>query len=188
MIALSACTTYTSWMGGVYFEHGGIRFRSVAPEDLSFIQDLRNDPSTWMQLGDPRPLKPGLQKKWLESLDSSSDRFYYIAENGTGLPVGLVRMDEYDPINRSIRVGADVAPAQRRKHYGLAIYAAIKEYGFAHLGLHRIWLLVLATNKPAIALYKAVGFSVEGTLRQAVFRSGKWVDYLSMSILEGGRR
>lgn len=175
-------------MGGIYFEHGGLRFRSITIEDLPFIQELRNDPSTWMQLGDPRPLKPGLQKKWLESLDSSSDRFYYIVENGTGLPVGLVRMDEYDPVNRSIRVGADVAPAQRRKHYGLAIYQAIKQYGFAHLGLHRIWLLVLATNTAARALYKAVGFLSEGTLRQAVFRNGKWVDYISMSILEKENR
>lgn len=172
-------------MTGIYFEHGGIRFRSIREEDLPFIQELRNDPSTWMHLGDPRPLKPGLQKKWLESLDSSSDRFYYVAENGTGLPIGLVRMDEYDPVNRSIRVGADVVPAQRRKHYGLAIYQAIKQYGFSHLGLHRIWLLVLATNAAARALYKAVGFLTEGTLRQAVFRNGRWVDYVSMSILEG---
>jgi RimJ/RimL family protein N-acetyltransferase len=174
-------------MTGIYFEHGGIRFRSIREEDLPFIQELRNDPSTWMHLGDPRPLKRGIQKKWLESLDSSSDRFYYIAENETGLPIGLVRMDEYDPVNRSIRVGADVVPAQRRKHYGLAIYQAIKEYGFRHLGLHRIWLLVLSTNTAARALYKGAGFSVEGTLRQAVFRNGKWVDYVSMSILEGER-
>jgi RimJ/RimL family protein N-acetyltransferase len=175
-------------MAGVYFDHGTIRFRSIREEDLPLIQELRNDPSTWMQLGDPRPLKPGLQKKWLEALDSSSDRFYYIAENAHGIPVGMVRMDEYDPINRSIRVGADVLPAQRRKHYGLAIYSAIKEYGFAHLGLHRIWLLVLSTNTAARQLYAAAGFRMEGTLRQAVFRNGKWVDYISMSILERDTR
>lgn len=170
-----------------YFQHSGIVFRDVSEQDLPFIMKVRNDFSTWTNLGDPRILKPGLQKKWLEGLGNSSDRLYFVASSKEHPQIGLVRMDEYDLVNRSIRVGTDVSPDLRRQGFGDRIFSAMESYAFDYLGLHRVWLLVLDSNKAARKLYTKRGFQVEGRMRQAVFRAGAWRDYISMSLLEESR-
>ena len=175
----------------IYFQKGPIAFREIMEADLPLITAMRNDFSTWTQLGDPRFLKAGLQRRWLDGLNQSSDRFYFMAvpmagsrfENA-GPPVGLIRMDEYDLVNKSLRVGADVVPSMRKKGYGAQIYSAMESYAFDWLGMHRIWLLVLDTNTPARKLYQSRGFKVEGKMRQAIFRAGAWRDYVMMSMLE----
>jgi RimJ/RimL family protein N-acetyltransferase len=167
-----------------YFEHDGLKLRPVEEQDLEAIRQLRNDGTTWINLTDPRPLTAADQKTWLDSLNLRSGRFYFVAYDPLHPFIGLVRMDEYDAQNRSLRVGADVQPELRGKGFGTAIYRTILKYGFDHLNLHRIWLAVLESNIRAIRLYEKQGFLLEGRLREAVFRDGRYVDYLLMSILD----
>lgn len=167
-----------------YFEFEGLRFRTVEDEDLEWIRRLRNESTTWVNLTDPRPLSAADQKAWISGLGIRSSKFYFIAYDEMHPYIGLVRMDEYDGLNRSIRVGADVSPELRRQGHGGRIYAAIKKICFDILNTNRVWLLVLETNETAAALYRRQGFTVEGKMRQAVFRNGKYVDYVMMSILE----
>jgi RimJ/RimL family protein N-acetyltransferase len=170
------------------FTHEGISLRPVEEADLDWIRQLRNDESTWPSLGDPRPLKRGRQEAWLAGVDASASQHYFVALDDRGTRLGLIRMDEQDLVNRSVRIGLDVVPELRGKGWGFRIYGALLAYVFDYLGVHRVWLLVLATNKPALGLYKKLGFRLEGRQRQAVWRAGAWVDYLSMSILESDYR
>ncbi len=170
-----------------YFTHGGISLRPVDYSDLDEIRALRNDGATWPRLTDPRPVTKADQERWYASL-SRDGRFYFVAFEKKTPFIGLVRMDEYDPLNRSIRTGLDVLPRLRRKGYGYRIYSAIKKYCFDELGLHRVWLQVLRDNIPAIQLYARQKFILEGRLRGAVFRHGEFVDYLIMGILESEYR
>lgn len=172
-----------------YFEFGTIAFRPVAESDLELIRRLRNDGSTWANLGDPRPLSEADQKSWLAGLGLRSGKFYFMAMDPPSQWVlGLIRMDEYDPLNRSIRVGADVVPELRGKGFGSRIYTAIKKYCFDILNVHRIWLAVLENNEVALKLYAKTGFSREGCYRSAIYRDGKYLDYVLMSLLESEYR
>lgn len=170
------------------FSHGGISFKVIEEADLEEIAALRNDYSTWSFLTDPRPVYPGTQKDWLAGLSSSKGKMYFTVFDRVNPFIGLVRMDEYDQMNSSIRVGADVTVKLRGRGYGRKIYEALKKYCFHYLNVHRVWLLVLETNKHAQRLYKKQGFRVEGKQRQAIFRDGKYLDYVMMSILEGEYR
>lgn len=154
------------------------------PSDTASIQQLRNDQNTWMHLTDPRPLGPGDQKKWIESLSMRQDRYYFVVNTDEHPFVGIVRMDEFDTLNRSIRVGADIVPELRGKGFGIKLYHLIKRYCFDFMNVHRVWLAVLETNGHAMRLYEKQGFKVEGRYRSAVFRDGKYLDYVLMSILE----
>lgn len=49
------------------------------------------------------------------------------------------------------------------------------------LNLVRLELEVHADNHGAIALYKGVGFELEGTKRLSTFKNGKYIDMLLMS-------
>lgn len=167
-----------------YFEHAGMYLRVPRKDDLEPIQKLRNDANTWINLTDPRPLGPGDQKGWLESLSMRAGRFYFVAATIENPFVGLVRMDEIDTLNRSIRVGADIVIGLRGKGLGIRLYQLIKRYCFDFMNMHRMWLAVLETNAHAMRLYEKQGFKVEGRYRSAVYRDGKYLDYILMSILE----
>lgn len=169
---------------GAYFSHEGISLRPVEAGDLDQIRELRNDELTWIHLTDPRPISQADQAAWLGSLGLKSGKFYFVAFDDRNPFIGMIRMDEYDALNRSIRVGADVVPGLRRMGHGTHIYRAIKKYCFDVLNCHRVWLQVLETNEVAIKLYRKAGFSQEGLLREAVFRNGVYVDYKVMSIIE----
>jgi len=165
------------------FSRNGLKLRSVELSDLDQIRDLRNDASTWMQLTDPTPVTPASQRAWFEGI--SPAKMYFVAYSDENPFIGIVRMDERDEVNRSVRIGADVVPELRGKGHGGRIYDAVLAYCFFHLNCHRVWLAVLETNFVAVNLYKKKGFKLEGRYREAVFRGGKYLDYLIMSILEG---
>jgi len=65
--------------------------------------------------------------------------------------------------------------------YGSRIFELVVDYCFNQLNMHRLWLLVLSQNKIAKHIYEKHGFEVEGVQRQAIFRNGKYVDYIMMS-------
>lgn len=71
------------------------------------------------------------------------------------------------------------------RNKGIGTYATktMINHAFNHLNLHRIELEVLATNKEAYALYEKSGFVKEGVKRQAVFKNGKYIDVIFMSLL-----
>lgn len=169
----------------MFFEHKGVALKIVSENDLAVIASLRNDPSTWVNLTDPLPVFPADQKRWLESQSLRSGKSCFVAScPETEAFVGIARVDEYDMVNRSARVGADVMPELRGKGWGTKIHNAILRYLFWHVGLHRVWLQVLETNPRAAALYERLGYRIEGKLREAVLRGGRWGDYIVMSQLE----
>ncbi len=166
------------------FLHDNLGLRVVEEPDLEAIRSLRNDPSTWVHLTDPHLITCDAQRRWFDGLAGRPDRIYFTVFDETHPFIGIVRMDEYDPTNRSIRVGADVVPLLRNRGYGRKIFSAIKKYCFDILNLHRIWLAVLENNGHALRLYQKQGFQVEGRYRGAIFRDGRYLDYVLMSLLE----
>lgn len=169
------------------FSNLSISLRPVEATDLDFLRELRSHQSTWEQLGDIEMLTKRSQEEWFANL-GNRQRYFVIQPNlymEEGLPrYGMVRCDQIDWINRSVRVGADIAPEFRGKGLGRATYDCLLKYCFDYLNLHRVWLAVLETNKPALNLYKSLGFQDEGCYRQAVFRDGAYCDYLVMSLLK----
>ena len=123
------------------------------------------------------------QHEWFKTLQHKSDRRYYILATRTQDFIGIVRTDEIDPVNRSIRVGGDVLPKYQGKGYGTRMFRLIQKYCFDYLNMNRLWLLVLENNKVAIKLYRKAGLVEEGCQREAIFRDGKYLNYLMMSIL-----
>jgi UDP-4-amino-4,6-dideoxy-N-acetyl-beta-L-altrosamine N-acetyltransferase len=167
------------------FRDAGIVLRAVEEGDLERIRSLRNDPTTWVHLTDISPIGADDQRQWFLTVNRRNDRGYFVVADDDHAFIGIVRMDEIDRANRSIRVGADVVPELRGRGFGSKVYQALLRYCFDYLNMHRVWLAVLATNNVATRLYEKHGFTVEGRYRDAIFRDGQYVDYILMSILEG---
>jgi UDP-4-amino-4,6-dideoxy-N-acetyl-beta-L-altrosamine N-acetyltransferase len=166
------------------FGLNGIFLRVIEEKDIDPIRQLRNDPSTWMHLTDITLLSAKTQQRWYDSLSSRNDRKYFVLGDEEHEFLGIIRLDEIDQTNRSIRVGCDIVPAFRGQGFGTKAFQLIKKYCFDYLNMHRLWLAVLETNHVAIRLYEKHGFRVEGRYREAIFRDGKYLDYIIMSLLE----
>ena len=68
--------------------------------------------------------------------------------------------------------------------YGSEATKLILEYGFKHLKLHRIQLIVLDFNERALHMYRKLGFVDEGIQREALIVDGRWSNVVMMSMLE----
>jgi RimJ/RimL family protein N-acetyltransferase len=166
------------------FEVQGLRIRVVERRDLEAIRALRNDPTTWMNLTDVHLITEPMQERWFARISESTTQRYFAVADDEHDFIGIVRCDEIDATNRSIRIGCDIVPNLRRRKYGSRVYDLMLKYCFDFLNMHRVWLLVMETNTVGLRLYTSKGFKEEGRLREALFRDAAYRDYLVMSILE----
>lgn len=165
------------------FEYKNIALRPIENVDLEFLRRMHNDPTTICNLTDTTLVSEIQQQKWFESicLSESSLRLAVLDEQRD--IIGCVRLDHYDNRNRSIQVGGDIAHAYRGKGYGSVMFQACLKYVFDTLNCHRAYLSVLETNRVAIGLYEKYGFKEEGRAVQAIYRGGRYYDYINMYLL-----
>ena len=81
-------------------------------------------------------------------------------------------------------IGMAVRDDWQGKGVGTALMEAALDLANNWLNLTRIELSVYVDNAPAIALYKKLGFEVEGTHRRFALRKGEYVDAFSMARLK----
>lgn len=70
------------------------------------------------------------------------------------------------------------------KGIGSEVTKMIVKMGFEELGLNRIMLTVSVPNVGGVKAYEKAGFKLEGRLRDACLREGKFHDKLVMSVLK----
>lgn len=70
------------------------------------------------------------------------------------------------------------------KGYGEEATRMILDYIFKRVGLRRVWLGVHAGHVRAVAIYKKIGFKMEGRLRKEILTDGHWHDRIIMGILK----
>ena len=160
-----------------------IRLIPLEEKHLQPLRALRNSPETSPFLTSIMPVNESGQRVWFQNVSLDTSKMYFAVEDTQKKFIGFVRCDEWDRVNGSIRIGVDIVPQKRRQGYATSVYRLLLTYLFHQLRIHRIWLLVLESNIPAMNLYKKIGFKKEGIQRQAIFRNNRYQDYVSMSIL-----
>jgi RimJ/RimL family protein N-acetyltransferase len=158
--------------------------RLLERRDLEEVRLLHNDDETLSRLTDISHVSEAQQEAWFLSMSTSRTSRRYVARLRTDASlIGVFRIDRLDFSNRNALVGADVVSAYRRQGYANEMFDYILGYLFNECGLHRVSLVTLETNNPALALYRKLGFVEEGRERQAIFRSGRFHDLINMGLL-----
>ena len=67
--------------------------------------------------------------------------------------------------------------------YGTDALRTLVRFGFEEMNLNRIALDVYDFNERAIASYLKTGFAEEGRRRKDIYRDGRYVDVVMMSVL-----
>lgn len=169
-----------------------VRLRPIQGQDAELFHRLIQDPDIAVLTGSVHSSTPQ-QSRWsMESLRSiyeqwstSDDRLVLaVIEQKTGAMVGEVVLNDLHEENRSCGFRTLIGPDGRGKGLGTEATRMIIRYGLHSLGLHRISLEVYDFNPRARHVYEKVGFTHEGTGRDALWFEDRWIDVHYMSILE----
>jgi ribosomal protein S18 acetylase RimI-like enzyme len=119
----------------------------------------------------------------LAEIAENHNEAVFVAAEG-GQLVGLATaIRGIHPARRGvIDIGIGVHADHRRNGIGRALMMAAEDRA-RRAAIERMQLTVVTTNAPAIALYRAMGFVVEGTLRASARIEGRSVDQYMMAKL-----
>ena len=138
-----------------------IRLRPTLASDIAFVVSLE-------QNAENLPFITPWERTQHEAAIRFPDMRHFIVEGGLGLePVGYLILIGCRNPHQSIELKRMVIAA-KGQGLGRAALRVAKRVAFDDLGAHRFWLDVKSRNERAKALYDAEGFTLEGTLREAV--------------------
>lgn len=109
---------------------------------------------------------------------------YSIVELPEWRLIGFTTFSSLDGDNGSVMFHITIGERDAwGRGYGTETAELMLEHAFVNLGLHRIGLSVFAFNERALRSYEKSGFAVEGRLREAIYRDGRWWDEVQMGAL-----
>ena len=105
-----------------------------------------------------------------------------ICDSKTDKALGSVYIRDIDHDHHKGEYGIFIGEESARgRGVGTEAARQMIRYGFEQLGLHRIYLRVLAGNERAIRSYEKAGFKKEGYLHHDVCINGEYVDIVWMA-------
>jgi len=165
-----------------------IRLRALTITDLPLTLKWHNQPDIIeMYAGNPFPVNEEMERKWYEKILTSN---FPVTVFGIELIennklIGLTILRDINLINRSAETAIYIGDQnERSKGYSKEALKLTLNFAFNNLGLHRVFLSVREDNVAALGLYEKLGFIREGILRDSIYKNGKYLSLIIMSILE----
>ena len=163
-----------------------VRLRAVEREDMKTFHAYVNDPEVTRGLALYMPMSMAEEEAWFDSKRDPNEKPLSIeVRKGRGWKlVGNCGVFGIELANRSAELGIMIGEkSEWNKGYGAEAMTLLLRHGFETLNLHRLYLRVYAGNVRAVRSYEKAGFVLEGRLREAVYKFGKYDDVLIMSVL-----
>ena len=165
-----------------------VRLRAREPQDEAAFHAWFNDYAVTEFLAIRYPVSHLAERSMLDSEPAlRHERAAFSVETlGDGVLIGNCELRVPAPENRCGNVGIAIGhTGYRDRGYGTDAMRTACRFGFEMMNLNRIALTVYDWNPRAIRVYEKVGFKREGTMREAIFRAGRWNDLVYMGLLRG---
>jgi len=164
-----------------------IFLRPLKYEDWEKTIIWRNDLDfSALIMSHPFPVTEELEKEWIKSIiEDKSNRSVHlgICLKDSEELIGLTKLFNINWISRNCYFGIFLGSKESRgKGIGKEVMELIIDYSFNKLNLRKIILEVIETNQPAINLYKKMGFTKEGELKEQVYNNEKYYGVIIMSL------
>lgn len=157
-----------------------VKLRSFETEDVKELHRWSNDSRSILMVG----RTPVTYEKVLEDVEKKRrNGDLLLGIEADQKLVGWVFLQEIDHSHGRACIGILLAPEARGKGYGKLAMEKMIDVGFKQLRLNKIYLTTRGSNEQAIALYKKIGFTLEGQLRQHAYVDGQYLDTYFMGIL-----
>lgn len=164
-----------------------VRLRAYNKEDVEYAWKYINDEEIKKLLmpGIPFPMRLEEEEKWFHEQSAFKDTYNFAIETlEEGKYIGGCGINNVDWKNSVVTVGIFIgAKDYLGKGYGTDAMNTLVSFIFNQMNINKIKLNVYSFNERAVKSYKKSGFKLEGTLRQEIFRDGKYYDEYVMGIL-----
>ena len=91
-------------------------------------------------------------------------------------------------VAQTASLGYWIGQSYSRRGYMTEALSLLLDFGFEHLGMHRVEAACLPNNDASKALLLKLGFAEEGFARQYLRINGAWQDHLLFAILRNDPR
>lgn len=164
-----------------------IYLRPLEPGDANdaYVNWL-NDPAVtrFMQTGAFPTTKESLRRYVQQAAQFPGTVLLAVVEKDTDRHVGNIKLGPIHQIHHRAELGIMIGDKARwGRGYGREAMRLVLGYAFDRLNLHKVTLGVEAGHGTALRLYRGLGFAVEGTQRQQLFRDGRYRDNLLLGLL-----
>ena len=163
-----------------------VYLRPLEPEDADLVSAWYADDRVRKIMGDPPTSVARRRQRYVDAVKEDGDSVFrfIICRLENDEPVGRTDIFHVDRANGSCAFGIAIGdPALWGQGLGSDAVDAVMDFAFGELRMERLWLDTDANNERAQAVYRKVGFAVEGRLRHVWFQDGVYTDDIRMAIL-----
>ncbi|MFC2053668.1 GNAT family N-acetyltransferase [Chloroflexota bacterium] len=165
-----------------------LRLRAVERSDLELFVEWLNDPEVREGLLLHLPMSMAEEEKWFEDMikrpDVEHPMVIEIRQDESWVMIGNCGIHNIAWRLRSAEVGIFIGEkGYWDQGYGTEAMRLLLDHSFNTLNLNRITLQVYEDNPRAVRAYEKVGFVHEGRARQGMYKNGRYVDIIWMSVL-----
>jgi RimJ/RimL family protein N-acetyltransferase len=114
-------------------------------------------------------------RRWIECTPSYY-RFWAVADAKTDRCIGMVTYYDGHIRNKRVAIGFIIDPARQRQGIATEAVAAMLDFCFGELGLHRVQAFTRPDNTASRKLLEKLGFRHEGLLRGHLRVGDAWRD------------
>ena len=160
-----------------------VTLRPLATGDLRRCVKWFSDPQVTQFLGRNAPVTLAEEERWFRDYVRRADEQIFAIEI-EGKHVGNLGLHKVDRVHRKADLGIVIGETTYwSRGFGTDALQTALGYGFEHLGLNKVSLDVLEVNVRAIRSYDKCGFVREGVHREDVYKDGRFLNVVRMSIL-----
>jgi len=168
----------------LYKHKNGLALRKVDSEDLDILLDLKTE--SWFGTHNIAFLNYADQLAWFTRESADPNSLYLMVhdmEKQDCPAIGLYTVQHIDWINSVVDDGHHVFKKHRGQGYSYPVKEAGVDFVFEVLNVNRISGDVIVNNLASMGPAERVGFKREGVRRQAVWRSGRYLDSWLIGLL-----
>jgi RimJ/RimL family protein N-acetyltransferase len=161
--------------------------RPLSEKDFGRYFKWHSDPEIRFQTAmHPLLVTEQKEREWFNlALNDNNDKrvILSIDHKANNELIGYFQLTDINTINRNALLGIVIGENSYQK-IGLdsEIIQLGTNYGFRYLNLNKISLEVIKDNSNAMKLYKKIGFTKEGVLKNHYYFNGSYIDIIRMSL------
>lgn len=160
-----------------------INFVNIEEKDLEMIRKWRNSPEVAQYMYTDDEITPGQQEEWLKKIGKEKNNRYWIIEF-QGKKLGLVYLNNIDYTNSKCHWGFYLGDTSLRgKGIGAKVEYQLLNYVFEELQLNKLYGEVFSFNEKVVQMHERFGFRREGYLRQHINKNQKFLDVITIGLL-----
>ena len=168
-------------------EYGCVKLRAVEKEDFDLLFYLINSPKIENSvIGWNFPISRMTHMHWIETFKNTMQSIKLMIELTNSKTIGMMTLDQIDWKNRTAELGCKTSAALEDRIKGDTLDAVngMLKYAFDELGMNCITASTQENNLPALKLLRKAGFVEEGLLRNRLYKSGRFINIISTSMLK----